>query len=295
MRGTSTRGVTEWLEFDDPADDKRRFSVNLNFMASNWSCIFGKGCPGIFGAGDAYTLDDVGCCHDGVYFENKQDFDHTADMVKQLTDEDWDATLSRNAMSGGWYRKAPYADLAAEDAPYKTRVFQRGCIFSNRANGTVGNTGKTGCAFHHLAARTGQDVTDVKPTVCWTDPLRVVEEDEDDGSRIVTIRAWDSDDWNTNENFDGDDHEDVVKWFCTDTPDAYLGTSAVIHTMEHELRKIMGDVGYEFLREEVLRRFDVIPPMYAQEINDGRPLLPLIVGNRTPMRVTKEHKEKKNG
>ena len=37
-----------WIEFQDPADSDQVFRCDLTWLTSNWTCIFGNGCPGIY-------------------------------------------------------------------------------------------------------------------------------------------------------------------------------------------------------------------------------------------------------
>ena len=55
-----------WVEFDDPADAAQRFRCDLTWLTSNWTCIFGVGCQGIYA-----DRPDDGCCTLGAHFSDK--------------------------------------------------------------------------------------------------------------------------------------------------------------------------------------------------------------------------------
>lgn len=64
MYDLSGAGPVTWLEFPDPEynDVDHKIRVNLSFLASNWSCQYGHGCPGLFGPESKHTFPDIGCC-----------------------------------------------------------------------------------------------------------------------------------------------------------------------------------------------------------------------------------------
>ena len=75
-------------------------------------------------------------------------------------------------------------------------------------------------------------------------------------------------------------------WWCIDTPDAYRGTRRRSYrTMEHELRKGMGDAAYERMAELLdgieRPRF----PMPGQLVNRRLPMITQIVEQRFPDHV----------
>jgi hypothetical protein len=213
----------EWMTFSAPDDPTHQFRVNVSFLLSTYRCIYGAGCPS--------THDDParayqGCCGHGVEFVDDQDFDHVATMVAELTVEDADNIAQ---IESRWYD-------ANREVPFKTRKLGGACIFANRPDGP---TGKPGCAFHHLAERTGRHPADTKPDICWRVPLNFSHEEpaEPNGRDTTIVSAFSADAW-------GDVH-----WWCVDTPDAYVAKQPVYRTFEHELRKGMGDAGYERMLE----------------------------------------------
>src|SRR5439155_1010571 len=134
----------------------------------------------------------------------------------------------------GWYLTSRHGK------PYKTRKVGGACIFDNRVGG---RTGQPGCAFHHLAARKGLHHSDTKPHICWSIPLNFSsEEPEEPGGRTTTIvSAFTADAWGGTDDAEEPDGRGHVGFWCVDTPDAYRGASPVYRSLEHELRKGMGD------------------------------------------------------
>jgi hypothetical protein len=220
-------GPVEWMTFPAPDDDGRQFRVNVSFLLSNYRCIFGCGCPGVHLDGPPQA--DLGCCAHGVEFTDDEDFEHVAAMVDELTSADADHIgLIRG---GDWYA------AKKSGVPFKTYLVGDACVFANREGGP---TGKPGCAFHHLALRTGRHPSDTKPEICWSVPLNFSDEDpvEPGGRETTIVSAFSTDAW------DGQ-----IGWWCVDAPDAYTAAEPVFRTFEHELRKGMGDAGYERMVE----------------------------------------------
>jgi hypothetical protein len=263
MRSTIYESPIEWLTFKGPSGQV--YQVNLSFFLSNYHCIFGAGCPGLM---NRYSqAEDMGCCERGVTFTSDEDFEHVEAMVEQLTADDADNL--NHIRSNGWYQ-------SLHGNPYKTKKLHDNCIFSNRGTGP---TGKIGCAFHHLALRTGQDITDTKPEICWTVPLSVGREiryEDLTPVEVMIISAHTADAWG---GWEDGDYEDEPRghmgYWCTDTPDAYTGDVPAYKSFEQELRKLIGDEDYERMVELIKDRKPL--PMPAQLLNEGRPLIPLLV------------------
>lgn len=265
MKATAHSKPVDYLEFEY---SDQRYRVNLTFMLSNWSCLYGNGCIGLHSKTDKDFIPDAGCCSIGFNFNAEEELDRIQSRVDQLTEADWDVELQQVVASKGtWYK------YLGENA--NSRVHEKVCVFNNRAGGS----GKTGCAFHHLAARIGEHYVDVKPEVCWQLPLRVYSDDKD----IMVIEPWDSDEWG--EPDDDGTHDSFVCWWCIDTPDAYIGDKSVYRSMEAELRKILSDEVYEYMCAEIEKRMgNYVAPMPGSMVNDGKPMLPLIVVNKKPVR-----------
>ena len=73
-----------FVEFVDPADPDQVFKCDLTWLTSNYMCIFGQGCQGIY-----KESPDTGCCTLGAHFADKGDEKRVAAYVDQLTPELW--------------------------------------------------------------------------------------------------------------------------------------------------------------------------------------------------------------
>jgi hypothetical protein len=221
----AAEGPVEWLTFPAPDDAGMQYRVNVSFLLSTYRCIYGCGCPSLERQGPS---SDLGCCELGVDFMDDDDFDHVAAMTAELTPADFD----RIDEAGGdaWY----YTDK--KGVPVKTAMVGGACIFLNREGGP---TGKPGCAFHHLAERTGRHPADTKPEICWSVPINFSAEEpfEPDGRETMIVSAFSAGAWGG------------IHWWCIDTPDAYIAKDPVYLTFEYELRKQMGDESYERMVE----------------------------------------------
>ncbi len=80
----TTDDLHEWLSFDHAGET---YMLDLTFLGSRWSCIYGDGCPGIDEA-PAPEL-EIGCCSHGAYFSDKPDRKRTRELMKQLGDDEW--------------------------------------------------------------------------------------------------------------------------------------------------------------------------------------------------------------
>jgi hypothetical protein len=212
----------EWVTFEDPVEDGRTWEVDVTYLLSSWTCIFGAGCQGVL-TGPAPELVQ-GCCSYGAHFSDKKDRDHVVKVARDLDDEDWQyATAGR--------KKGIFAKAGKDDdgkVEWRTRLADDACIFLNRP----GFEGGVGCALHIHAARTGQHHSDVKPEVCWQLPLRRIDEEQEDGTVISRLTEFARDGW-------GEGGEDF-HWWCTEAPEAFVGSEPVYRSLAEELRKTLG-------------------------------------------------------
>jgi hypothetical protein len=220
-----------WVELPDPADDGQVFRLDLTWLTSRWTCIFGRGCAGIY----AERPDD-GCCTLGAHFSDKDDEKRTLRAARDLTPADWQLHPANRGR-----RKAKLADevVETEDGARKTRVVEGACVFLNRP----GFAGGYGCALHQLAQRTGRAPLETKPDVCWQLPLRrtyrTVERTDGSSYLEVSIGEYDRRGWGPG----GHD----LDWYCTGNTEAHVGRAPVYVENEPELRALMGDAGYDAL------------------------------------------------
>ena len=73
-----------WAELPDPANPEQRFRVDLTWLTSSWTCIFGSGCKGIYA-----DRPDDGCCTLGAHFSDKDDRVRVQEWAARLTAADW--------------------------------------------------------------------------------------------------------------------------------------------------------------------------------------------------------------
>jgi hypothetical protein len=227
FRGVAkTRGpVREWVTFQDPKRKRHVWHVDITFMTSHWSCIFGQGCQGVL-TEEAPELVH-GCCSYGAHASGPKDQALVNKASKLLDDDTWQFR-KRAKKKGIWVK------VAKDD--YRTRLYDGACIFLNRPGFKTG----PGCALHQLAERTGQHHSDLKPEVCWQLPIRNIEEydeDADDGIVYHRLTEFARHGW-------GEGGEEFA-WWCTEEPAAFVGGQMVYRSLEPELRKMCGDQLFE--------------------------------------------------
>jgi hypothetical protein len=214
-----------WAEFVDPANSEQILRCDLTWLTSRWTCIFGRGCPGVY-----TSRPDDGCCTHGAHFSDEADEQRVRAFANQLAAEDWQ--LREDGRRGGVIE-------TDDDGEPKTRVVDGACVFLNRP----GFPGGTGCALHRFALRTGRHPLETKPDVCWQLPIRRSYRtvDRPDGTSYLEIsigeydrRAWGS---------GGHD----MDWYCTGAPEAHIAGEPVYVSCEPELRELIGDAAYDEL------------------------------------------------
>lgn len=217
-----TGPTREWVTFDDPREEGRRWQVDVTFLLSGWRCIFNDGCQGVLDKPAPELVQ--GCCSYGAHFSNKKDRDHVVRASKELTEDDWQYAKAGRRM-GIYARAGKDEDGKIE---WRTRLVDDACIFLNRPGFPAG----PGCALHLRALRTNRHHSDLKPEVCWQLPLRRVDEEQEDGSVISTLTEFGRDGW-------GEGGEDFA-WWCTESPEAFTAREPVYRTLGVELEKMLG-------------------------------------------------------
>ncbi len=244
-----------WAELVDPDDADQVFRCDLTWLTSRWTCIFGRGCPGIYA-----DRPDDGCCTLGAHFADDEDEERVGEAVSWLTPEQWQ--LRDVGLSAGWVELEDVADPASEgDDPHtpagvpvagapptlpagtrparKTRVHDGACVFLNRP----GFAGGSGCALHKLALDRGLPLAETKPDVCWQLPqrreYRTVTRTDDSTYLEVSIGEYGRDGWGPG----GHD----LDWYCSSNTEAHVGTAPVYVSNAPELRALMGDRAYALL------------------------------------------------
>ena len=245
----------EWFEFTDPEDEFHVFSVDLTWLESHYTCQFGtERCFGI----DSENP-DVGCCGHGAFMADETDRDQLYDAVAQMPAKYWqnrpadtDAFLSAEdpLQIEPWL---VWDELDGDDGEpepaLKTKVLDGACIFANRAGWATG----AGCALHQWAMAEDQELTVVKPEVCWQLPLRRHEEWEErtDGQEILrtTLGEYDRRGWgNGGEDFD---------WYCTTDSACHNSPEPMWRSHISELTALMGKKAYALLAAHCQQRAEI--------------------------------------
>jgi hypothetical protein len=229
-----------------------------DFLESNWTCLFGKGCKGILDV-DA-TESNQGCCSLGAHFG-----DGPAGTAEAMNVDAYAAMLTPEQFQ---YHQLAHATAIASASPdgdgtddsggdgdvdgahgifgdrarTHTRVVDGACIFLNRP----GFAGGEGCALHIAALECDESPTEWKPSVCWQLPLRVDWQELDADTEVATVRRWTRTDWG--------DHGRTMAWCCTERADgaeAYCGDEPVVDSMADSLTALAGAEVYVELRRRI--------------------------------------------
>ena len=235
----------EWFEFTDPNDPLHVFSIDLTWLESHYACQFGtERCHGI-----DKQQPDVGCCVHGAYMADETDREQLRDAVARMPARFWQ---HRPEGVDGFLKHGEPEELEpwlewdeldgddGEPEPaLKTPLVDGACIFANRAGWPTG----AGCAIHQWALDAGEELTVVKPEVCWQLPIRRHEDYEErpDGEEILrtTIGEYDRRGWgNGGEDFD---------WYCSADPSCHTAEEPLWKSQKTELIALLGEECYEIL------------------------------------------------
>jgi len=223
-------------------DGNTVWRFDTEFLTSNWTCLFGRGCKGILDQ-DATELGQ-GCCSLGAHFG-----DGPAGEAEAMTVSAYASMLDparfqyhHIAMSDNADDETGANGIFGDAARSHTRVVDGACIFLNRP----GFEGGEGCALHLAALDAGDSPTEWKPSVCWQLPLSVDWQEIDDTAESATVRRWARRDWG--------DHGRTMAWCCTEHEDggeAYSGTERVVDSLRDELIALAGEPVYVELRRRL--------------------------------------------
>lgn len=205
---------------------------DAGFLASNWNCIFGRGCKGILEE-DASQLNH-GCCTHGAHFADAADRKNIQARIAALRPDQWQNHDLADTLGGA---------IAKTDGAWTTRTHDGVCIMHNTAD----FPGGLGCALHRAALEAGERPVDWKPQVCWQLPLRLETHIDENDRRTHVLRAWDREDW-------GEGGE-AFHWWCTESADAFDGEHAVVDELRDEIIELVGAELYEWIRDELRVRF----------------------------------------
>lgn len=215
-----------WVEIPDPStpdgeSPEQVFRVDVTWLTSSWTCIFGRGCQGIYA-----NRPNDGCCTLGAHFSEPEDERRVAGWVERLDDSLWQRRAQ--GRSEGWTED--------DEGATKTRVVDGGCIFLNDPD----FPGGSGCALHHLALRDDVPWTQTKPDVCWQLPIRrsyrTVERPDGTDYLEVSIAEYDRRGW-------GEGGHDL-DWYCSANTEAHVGTEPVYRSLATELIELVGEPAY---------------------------------------------------
>ena len=184
----------EWVSFDDEDGDTWQF--DLTFLTSNYGCIYGKGCPGVFT--ELAPEYEHGCCTYGAHFVDKEDRQSIRAQIDRLEPGEWELAERAAEMGGPIFKNS--------DGEWVTQTVDDACIFLNRPGFEHG----AGCALHQAAVRRGERPLDWKPDVCWQVPIRFDEHTDDNGHTTFILREWKRRDWGRGGA--------EFAWWCTDDP-----------------------------------------------------------------------------
>ena len=204
-----------------------------SFLASNWTCLWGRGCQGILPERSEHLAQ--GCCSLGA----EVDEDEAATIAALATFLTPDQFQHHAAAARG--------GVFADERRSWTRLVDGACIFLNRPD----FAGGAGCALHRAALEDGVSPVDSKPSVCWQLPIRVDWDPQETGTEIATVRRWTRADWGA----DGP----AMAWVCTEEADAYVGDHPVVDSLADELTALIGDEVYVELRRRIVREPDPGP------------------------------------
>lgn len=220
----------EWLSFADA--DGTTWLFDVTFLASDWTCIYGRGCKGVLDH-DATDLGH-GCCTHGAHFADSADRVRVRRHIARLRADQWENRRVARQLGGPLVKN--------EDGSWVTRTHDGVCVFQNSPD----FEGGPGCALHRGALEAGERPLDWKPDVCWQLPLRL-ETRVDENERVTyVLRQWDRPDWGEG------GHE--FHWWCTDAPDAFVGHRPVYRELEDEIVELVGRERYDWLVAALDRR-----------------------------------------
>ena len=201
----------------DPIDGTV-WNIDVDFIDSNWTCIWGNGCEGILAEPSAEL--NQGCCSVGAQMIDDDEALRIGALGVSLDDSMFQ--YADAALQGGVF---------SDETRTNTRVIDGACIFHNRP----GFAGGEGCALHLAALDDDENPLEYKPSICWQAPLKV--EEFDDGTK--TLRPWKRDDW--------DGGLESMAWCCTSRggtdealASAFVGDVTVGESLHAELRGIVG-------------------------------------------------------
>jgi hypothetical protein len=230
-------GAHEWVSLEDP-DEARTWVLDVTFLLSNWTCIYGRGCQGVLTR--AAPELEQGCCSYGAHFTGRQDAERVTAAAATLDSATWQ--FKARARRAGPVKRNRRGEPV-------TRLVEGACIFLNRP----GFPGGAGCALHRAALERGVPPMDYKPEVCWQLPLRRDDHQGPEGRVITMVGQWGREHWGAG----GQDFH----WWCTEAPEAFVGSEPVYRAMARELKAMLGPATYRRLARYLDHRRGRVAPL----------------------------------
>jgi hypothetical protein len=203
------------MSFDDK-DEDRTWIFDITFLRTNWQCIYGAGCQGVYTEAAPELVE--GCCTYGAHFVDAKDVRRVEKAAAELTPAQW------QHQSAG--KKHGVTKRVGKDVT--TRLVDGACIFLNRP----GFEGGPGCALHRAALEMGVPPLRLKPDVCWQLPLRREDSVEDNGHVTSKITEWRRRNWG--------EAGDEFHWWCTEEEAAFSSSVKVYESLSDELVELVG-------------------------------------------------------
>jgi hypothetical protein len=208
------------VSFEEEEGDTYVF--DLTFLTSAWTCIFGRGCPGVLD-GPAAELEH-GCCSYGAHFADKEDIRDTRKAIKRLKASQWQFKGKAKKLGGPIY--------VNDDKETVTRATRRVHLL-NRPE----FLGGAGCGCAPAAPEAGE-----RPRLEARRVLAAAAAPRHPHRRPSTPRftcEWKRRDW-------GDGGAEF-HWWCTDDPLAFRDARPVYVQLRDDIVEMIGEEMYDRL------------------------------------------------
>jgi hypothetical protein len=207
-------------------DGEVTWTFDADFLTSNWTCIWGRGCLGIH---DEPSEDlQQGCCSVGAELDGGDESRMISAFAAMIDPSIFQ--FHAHATSGGVF---------ADEKATNTRVVDGACIFLNRP----GFAGGAGCALHLAAIEANESPTEWKPSVCWQLPIKIDWVQTSSTTESATVRRWSRADWGS--------EGETMAWCCTEGDRAYVGDKPVVDALADELTELLGPEVYLELKRRL--------------------------------------------
>lgn len=200
--------TTRWVEVTN-SDSGTKWLVDMAWLMSGYSCIWGKGCKG---AHHETAGNDSGCCGIGVTVGTKEERKRVRSKAKELRPDEWQEYGTRRLLT----IRQKSVQTRLRRLPDGTKAK---CIFYNDAD-----FGKPGCALHVAAEARGENYINWKPNACSMVPVIVVWDQVMNAYVLRLIVA--GQDWSG------------LDWWCGSDAAAYQNNQHAYITMRDELENI---------------------------------------------------------